>query len=84
MACVVVCLCLLQHPSGYEASLDPWLQQLWAVLRAHNPLPPGVSEVGAGVIGVRQLWALIEVCWLSLLGSMLTERQSAAVAAVPL
>lgn len=52
MACVVVvCVCLLQHPSGYEASLDPWLQQLWAVLRTHNPLPQGVSEVGAGVRG---------------------------------
>jgi hypothetical protein len=39
-------LCLLQHPSGYEASLDPWLQQLWAVLRQRCPLPPGVQQVG--------------------------------------
>jgi hypothetical protein len=37
--------CLLQHPSGYEASLDPWLQQLWAVLRERCPLPPGVQQV---------------------------------------
>ncbi|WIA13190.1 hypothetical protein OEZ85_006782 [Tetradesmus obliquus] len=33
-----------QHPSGYEASLDPWLQQLWAVLRQRCPLPPGVQQ----------------------------------------
>jgi len=41
-----VCCCTLQHPSGYEAVLDPWLQQLWRVLRQHCPLPPGVTQVG--------------------------------------
>ena len=35
-----------RHPSGYEASLDPWLQAMWPVLRNHFPLPDGVSEVG--------------------------------------
>ena len=34
-----------QHPSGYEAALDPWLAQLWVQLRLLTPLPPGVSEV---------------------------------------
>jgi hypothetical protein len=34
-----------QHPSGYEASLDPWLAQLWRALRRHHPLPAGVKEV---------------------------------------
>lgn len=33
-----------QHRSGYEAALDPWLAQLWGVLRQAFPLPPGVSE----------------------------------------
>ena len=35
-----------RHPSGYEASLDPWLQALWPALRSHYPLPDGISEVG--------------------------------------
>lgn len=34
-----------QHPSGYEAALDPWLQQLWHNLRVRFPLPAGVAEV---------------------------------------
>lgn len=46
---VVLMLLLLllpvQHPSGYEASLDPWLQQLWIALRLKCPLPPGVEQV---------------------------------------
>ena len=34
-----------QHPSGYEAALDPWLALLWASLRRLRPLPPGATEV---------------------------------------
>lgn len=34
-----------QHPSGYEAALDPWLAQLWTSLRRLRPLPLGVTEV---------------------------------------
>lgn len=34
-----------QHRSGYEAGLDPWLQQLWPALRRRFPLPEGVAEV---------------------------------------
>lgn len=34
-----------QHPSGYEAALDPWLRALWPALRAQHPLPPGTPEV---------------------------------------
>ena len=34
-----------QHPSGYEAALDPWLAALWHALRTHIPLPPGISDV---------------------------------------
>jgi hypothetical protein len=61
---------LLQHPSGYEASLDPWLQQLWAVLRQRCPLPPGVTQVRAaqcmpivmlGSVGVPQRCACTHV-----------------------
>lgn len=37
-----------QHRSGYEAALDPWLQQLWAALRARFPLPPGTAEPAPG------------------------------------
>ncbi|KAL4458060.1 hypothetical protein ABPG75_012925 [Micractinium tetrahymenae] len=37
-----------QHRSGYEAALDPWLQQLWPALRAHFPLPPGATEPAPG------------------------------------
>ncbi|KAG2446563.1 hypothetical protein HYH02_008550 [Chlamydomonas schloesseri] len=33
-----------QHPSGYEAALDPWLARLWPALRAVSPLPAGVPE----------------------------------------
>ncbi|GAQ81743.1 NADP/FAD dependent oxidoreductase [Klebsormidium nitens] len=33
-----------QHPSGYEAALDPWLANLWSALRHVVPLPPGASE----------------------------------------
>eukprot|EP00897_Mesotaenium_endlicherianum_P010395 jgi/Mesen1/9384/ME000610S08681 len=33
-----------QHPSGYEASLDPWLASLWSVLRGHVPLPPSLGD----------------------------------------
>ncbi|KAG2430599.1 hypothetical protein HXX76_010117 [Chlamydomonas incerta] len=33
-----------QHPSGYEAALDPWLTRLWPALRAACPLPAGVPE----------------------------------------
>lgn len=39
----------LQHPSGYEASLDPWLQQLWIALRLKCPLPLGVQQVGVSL-----------------------------------
>lgn len=42
-ACVSIVL--LQHSSGYEAALDPWLQQLWIALRLKCPLPPGVQQV---------------------------------------
>jgi len=38
-----------QHPSGYEAALDPWLRALWPALRARFPLPPGASEVPMSV-----------------------------------
>lgn len=38
-----------QHPSGYEAALDPWLAQLWRQLRLLTPLPPGVTEVRYGI-----------------------------------
>ena len=34
-----------QHPGGYEAALDPWLQQLWHNLRVRFPLPAGFAEV---------------------------------------
>ena len=34
-----------QHPSGYEAALDPWLRQLWAQLRLQHPLPYGINDV---------------------------------------
>ena len=37
-----------QHPSGYEASLDPWLRQLWTHLRTLHPLSPGLSDVRSG------------------------------------
>ena len=31
-----------QHPSGYEAALDPWLASLWKTLRGGCiPWPPG-------------------------------------------
>ncbi|KAL0028461.1 hypothetical protein WJX77_008059 [Trebouxia sp. C0004] len=33
-----------QHPNGYEAALDPWLQKLWSQLRAKHPLQLGLSE----------------------------------------
>jgi len=33
-----------QHPSGYEAALDPWLAALWSSLRRRHPLPPTMSE----------------------------------------
>ena len=36
-----------QHPSGYEAVLDPWLASLWTALRRLQPLAPGLSEVRA-------------------------------------
>jgi len=32
-----------QNPGGYEAALDPWLQQLWPALRQAFPLPAGVQ-----------------------------------------
>ena len=35
-----------QHPSGYEAALDPWLASLWTALRRVQPLAPGLTEVG--------------------------------------
>ena len=35
-----------QHPSGYEAALDPWLLKAWTALRAAQPLPEGMPEVG--------------------------------------
>lgn len=50
-----------QHPSGYEASLDPWLQQLWKVLRTHNPLPTGVEEVGGWLRGWVGGWVSVSV-----------------------
>lgn len=34
-----------QHPSGYEAALDPWLAALWSALRKIHPLPDGIEEV---------------------------------------
>lgn len=33
-----------QHPSGFEAGLDPWLASLWVALRQHVPLPPGLED----------------------------------------
>ncbi|GBF88274.1 hypothetical protein Rsub_00986 [Raphidocelis subcapitata] len=32
-----------QHPGGYEAALDPWLESLWHALRAALPLPGGAA-----------------------------------------
>eukprot|EP00198_Chlamydomonas_reinhardtii_P004798 XP_001694134.1 NADPH-dependent flavin reductase [Chlamydomonas reinhardtii] len=37
-----------QHPSGFEAALDPWLTRLWPALRVVSPLPAGVPEAAAG------------------------------------
>lgn len=34
-----------QHPLGYDASLDPWLQDCWAQLRLLHPLPPDLRDV---------------------------------------
>ena len=52
-ACLPACLPavyvhVLQHPSGFEAALDPWLTRLWPALRVVSPLPAGVPEVGSG------------------------------------
>jgi sulfite reductase alpha subunit-like flavoprotein len=33
-----------QHPSGFEAGLDPWLASLWSALRQHVPLPAGLED----------------------------------------
>ncbi|KAG0598147.1 hypothetical protein M758_12G050000 [Ceratodon purpureus] len=33
-----------QHPSGFEAGLDPWLAELWVALRQHVPLPAGLED----------------------------------------
>lgn len=33
-----------QHPSGFEAGLDPWLASLWLALRQYVPLPPGLED----------------------------------------
>lgn len=33
-----------QHPSGFEAGLDPWLASLWVALRRHVPLPAGLED----------------------------------------
>ena len=33
-----------QHPSGFEAALDPWLASLWISLRQHVPLAPGLED----------------------------------------
>ncbi|KAJ7555508.1 hypothetical protein O6H91_05G042300 [Diphasiastrum complanatum] len=34
-----------QHPLGYEAALDPWLDSLWLALGEHIPFPSGFSDV---------------------------------------
>lgn len=34
-----------QHPSGYEAALDPWLAQLWSALHAQHLLHNGTAQV---------------------------------------
>ena len=44
-----------QHPSGYEAALDPWLASLWTALRRLHPLDPGLSEV-------RPIWSSMCAC----------------------
>lgn len=36
-----------QHPSGYEATLDPWVAGLWSALRKRHPLPAGIVEPAA-------------------------------------
>jgi sulfite reductase alpha subunit-like flavoprotein len=33
-----------QHPSGFEAGLDPWLASLWVAVRQHVPLLPGLED----------------------------------------
>lgn len=35
----------VQHASGYEAALDPWLTKMWSALRSLCPLPEGVTDV---------------------------------------
>eukprot|EP00884_Botryococcus_braunii_P004440 jgi/Botrbrau1/13998/Bobra.150_1s0009.1 len=37
-----------QHSQGYEAALDPWLQQLWSAVRSIFPLPAGLTEPAPG------------------------------------
>eukprot|EP00899_Mesostigma_viride_P014170 jgi/Mesvir1/22754/Mv14153-RA.2 len=39
-----------QDKSGYNTALDPWLDQLWATLRAQWPLPAGTVERGADYV----------------------------------
>ncbi|KAK9823590.1 hypothetical protein WJX72_004073 [[Myrmecia] bisecta] len=37
-----------QHPSGFDAALDPWLRSLWEQLRLRFPLPLGLSDPDPG------------------------------------
>lgn len=39
-----------QHPTGHEATLDPWLKQLWAMLRAECPLSQQPRAGGGGAM----------------------------------
>ncbi len=44
-----------QHPSGYEAALDPWLASLWTALRRLHPLAAGLTEVMHSCMHVRHM-----------------------------
>lgn len=41
-----------QHPQGFEAALDPWLDKIWPAVRTVLPLPPGMSEVSEATFGL--------------------------------
>ena len=34
-----------QQPGGYDAALDPWLMQLWTVIRQQAALPAKPAQV---------------------------------------
>ena len=39
-----------QHPVGYEAAFDPWLKEVWGVLRRECPLPGAGAWAEAGAL----------------------------------